>query len=245
MFELTTMQFSIIILIMYHITTLADSLYLHRHWAHHHIKLNGKVVWFFEFWLWFLSGAQDPEIGRMHRFHHKTVDTPQDPHSPWVSGKIQILWKLPVGHTLMCINRTLGDPLKKEVNFSDEYPEEFKFSWVYPNLGMLLFLLLSFILFGFADGILFFLINLSLVWFHQQTFGFGLNHLIGYRNYDSDDKSRNVLPWGILFGGEDLHNNHHTHPEKINFAHKWFEFDVGYMYIKILNKLNLCEIKNK
>ena len=247
MFELTITQFSITILVMYHITTLADSLYLHRHWAHHHIKLHKSVVWFFEFWLWFISGSQDPEIGRMHRYHHQTVDTDKDPHSPWVFGKKAILWDMPINHTFKCLSRLLTDTFKNNKEGIgkhpfDEYPEVFLFSFKMPNVGMFLFLSLSVILFGLGDGILFFLINLFSVWFHQQTFGFGLNHLIGYRNYDSDDKSRNVLPWAIIFGGEDLHNNHHTHSGRVNFAHKWFEFDIGYMYIKILNKLGLCEI---
>ena len=245
MIELTSLEFFIIVLVMYHITTLADSIYLHRHWAHHYIKLHKSIVWFFEFWLWFISGAQDQEIGRVHRYHHQTVDTDKDPHSPWVLGKKFILWEMPLTHTFKSLIKCFVYPFLKSEKDStnNEYPQAFEQGWQYPNLGMFIFFILSIFLFGFTTGLYFFVLNIFLVWFHQEGFGFGLNHLIGYRNYDSNDKSKNVLPWGIIFGGEDLHNNHHAYPGKVNFAHKWFEFDIGYMYIRILTTLNLCEIK--
>jgi stearoyl-CoA desaturase (Delta-9 desaturase) len=245
MFDPSLIQFSIIMLIMHHINTLSFSLYLHRHWAHRSIKLHKSLVYFFEFWLWFVSGALDPETGNVHRQHHKESDTPNDPHSPSFLGIKQTLFEIPIAKSCQSITRCLIYPFVENETYHKEYPEKFKFGWKYPNIGMLGFLFLSIILFGLKFGIIFFIANIFLIWVTQITVGWGVFHLFGYTNYDNKDTSKNVFPLSIFFVGEELHNNHHRTPGSAKFSKKWFEFDVGYMYIKILNKLNLCEIKNK
>jgi len=246
MIELTSFEFWALLFLTTHISVTANSLFLHRFLAHGFVDFHHSVSSFFEAWLWLMVGTMDPCVRKVHIFHHKTSDTPSDPHSPHIDGKMKWLVNITAIKFFDRMERVLTNPFWFQQNYKDfKDVSFFKYAHMYPNLGMLIFLVVSVALFGVVDGILFFMLNDLAVWIHQITFGYGLSHLIGYRNYDSNDKSRNVFPIGFIFGGEELHNNHHTSWKSVNFADKWFEFDIGYWYIVILNKLGLCKILTK
>jgi stearoyl-CoA desaturase (delta-9 desaturase) len=247
MFELSFVQVVFMMLVYSHFSIVLDSIYIHRYLCHGMVSYNKYIKGFFELWMYVTSGTPDPYLAKMHRVHHRTVDTPQDPHSPHFSTKKQILVDWVTSNLLRQYKGAFLHPFKKDPmeKYWQEY--EFKFMYNYPYIGVLSFIVLHFVLFGFV-GILIPLVNTLMLRLHQFTFGFGLNHMWGYRNYDSPDKSRNcVLFFFLNAAGEEWHNNHHAEPWEINFGRKWWEFDIGYFYMNMLSKIKLAkfvEIKN-
>ena len=228
----------VVALTLTHITIASVTIYLHRHQTHRAIDLHPVVSHFFRFWLWLTTGMITIEWVAIHRKHHATVETEDDPHSPQDLGIYKVmlegaeLYKLEANNT-----KTLED-------YGHETPEDWLERNIYQhnNYGIALMLLLNFVLFGFI-GISIWAIQMAWIPFFAAGVVNGMGHWRGYRNFESQDASTNIVPWGILIGGEELHNNHHAFASSAKFSSKWWEFDLGWGYIKILQVLGFAQIK--
>jgi len=228
----------VVALTLTHITIASVTIYLHRHQTHRAIDLHPVVSHFFRFWLWLTTGMITIEWVAIHRKHHAKVETEDDPHSPQDLGIYKVmlegaeLYKLEANNT-----KTLED-------YGHETPEDWLECNIYQhnNYGIALMLLLNFVLFGFI-GISIWAIQMAWIPFFAAGVVNGMGHWRGYRNFESQDASTNIVPWGILIGGEELHNNHHAFASSAKFSSKWWEFDLGWGYIKILQVLGFAKIK--
>jgi len=221
-----------------HITIISVTLYLHRSQAHKSVQFHPIVDHFFRFYLWLTTGMITHEWVAVHRKHHQSPDKKGDPHSPNVFG----IWKVFFGGTFLYI-KAKKDPsiLKLGVGTPNDWIERNVYS-KYPLLGISLLLAANISVFGLI-GILIWLIQMIWIPFWAAGVINGLAHWIGYRNHQVKDKSRNILPWGIIIGGEELHNNHHYNGSSAKLSTKPWEFDIGWMYIKILSTLGLAKIR--
>ena len=226
-------------LIMTHITIVAVTVYLHRSQAHRALDLHPVVSHFFRFWLWLTTGMVTKEWVAIHRKHHAKCETPDDPHSPQVRGIRKVFWE---GSELYRTEATDQETLAR---YGHGTPDD----WIERNLytrysmfGVLLMLLLNVLLFG-VIGITVFAVQM--LWIPIWAAGVinGIGHYWGYRNYESQDASRNILPWGILIGGEELHNNHHAFSSSAKLSSKWWEFDIGWAYIRLMAFCRLARVK--
>ncbi len=229
----------LIILGLTHITIASVTLYLHRHQAHHAIDLHPVVSHFFRFWLWLTTAMITKEWVAIHRKHHARVETRDDPHSPQTRGITKVLFEGAELYKQEALNK---DTLK---SFGHETPDD----WIERNLytryrdfGIVLMLLIDFVLFGFI-GITIWAIQMVWIPFFAAGVINGIGHWGGYRNFESPDASTNIVPWGILIGGEELHNNHHAFASSAKFSSHWWEIDLGWSYIRFLNFLGLARIK--
>lgn len=230
----------VISLILTHITIASVTIFLHRHQAHRSIELAPSVSHFFRFWLWLTTGMITKEWVAVHRKHHAKVETAEDPHSPIHFGIHRILWA-GVGPY-----RTSAKCLDVINRYGHGTPNDFIERHLYtPHfwLGIVLMLLIDLVMFGLLGGIMVW--GIQMVWIPFFAAGVinGLGHYLGYRNFEPKDASTNILPWGILIGGEELHNNHHAYSDSAKLSIKWYEFDIGYLYIRILSLLKLATIK--
>jgi len=228
-----------------HLGIVLTSIYLHRYLIHRQYTIKYPAVeHVFRFLFWLTEGIYPKPFIAQHRIHHMFTDVHGDPHSPLLSG----FWKV-TGHCL------IPNFFKKYRYWNTEweiehFSRDFKETWLeknlycYTKLGVLILLFVNILLFGWM-GIVAWLIHMFLISLFVNATITGFGHKIGYRNYNRPDTSTNVLPWGILGCGEELHNNHHEFPASANFAKKWFEFDLGCAYIKILEFLNLVKINTK
>lgn len=224
-----------------HVTIASVTIFLHRHQAHRALELHPAVSHFFRFWLWFTTGMVTREWVAIHRKHHTKCETDHDPHSPQILGINSVLW----GGILLYRNESsnpetiaiygLGTP--------DDWLER-KLYAPHNALGIAIMALLNIALFGLVPGILIF--GVQMVWIPFWAAGVinGIGHWWGYRNFTSPDQSRNILPWGILIGGEELHNNHHAYAGSARLSNKWYEFDIGWAYIRMLALIGLAQVKN-
>ena len=222
-----------------HITIIAVTVYLHRHQAHRALDLHPAVAHFFRFWLWIGTGMTTKAWVAIHRKHHAKCETPDDPHSPIVLGIRKVFWQ---GAELYRAEAKKNDTL-------DKYGHNTPNDWIERNLysrysgaGLIVMLILDIILFG-PIGITMWAVQM--LWIPVTAAGIinGIGHYWGYRNYECADAARNILPWGILIGGEELHNNHHTFASSAKLSSKWWEFDIGWMYIRILAFFGLAHVK--
>jgi stearoyl-CoA desaturase (delta-9 desaturase) len=174
----------------------------------------------------------------IHRKHHAKVETEDDPHSPQVLGIYKVMLE---GAELYKLE-------SKNTKTLEDYGHETPVDWLerniyqHNNYGIALMLLLNFVLFGFI-GISIWAIQMAWIPFFAAGVINGMGHWRGYRNFESQDASTNIVPWGILIGGEELHNNHHAFASSAKFSSKWWEFDLGWGYIKILQVLGFAQIK--
>jgi stearoyl-CoA desaturase (Delta-9 desaturase) len=223
-----------------HITIASVTIYLHRFQAHRALDLHPLVSHFFRFWLWLTTGMVTKEWAAIHRKHHAKVETPDDPHSPQVHGINRVLW--------------LGVFLYVKESHSKETMERYGHGtpddWVEHNIytpnsvwGLWLMGALNIALFGLIPGLLILLTQIAWIPFWAAGVINGIGHFFGYRSYDVADASTNIVPWGILVGGEELHNNHHAFASSAKLSSKWYEFDIGWMYIRILESLGLATVK--
>ena len=226
-------------LVLTHITIASVTLYLHRHQAHHAIDLHPIISHFFRFWLWLTTAMITREWVAIHRKHHARVETEDDPHSPQVRGINKVLWEGAELYKQEAQNQTT---LK---SFGHETPDD----WIEHNLytrhrdmGIVLMLFIDFALFGFI-GITIWAVQMAWIPFFAAGVINGIGHWGGYRNFESSDASTNIVPWGILIGGEELHNNHHAFASSAKFSNHWWEFDLGWGYIRLLNSLGLARVK--
>ena len=226
-------------LILTHITIAAVTIYLHRHQAHRALTLHPVVSHFFRFWLWLTTGMITREWAAIHRKHHAKVETADDPHSPQVAGIRKVLWD----------GADLYRREAKNRETIDKYGHGAPDDWLERNIytphngkGIALMLVIDLVLFG-PIGITIWAVQM--IWIPLFAAGVinGIGHFWGYRNFEVADASTNIVPWGILIGGEELHNNHHTFGSSAKLSSKWWEFDIGWMYIRILETLGLARVK--
>ena len=222
-----------------HVTIVSVTVFLHRCQAHRALELHPAVAHFFRFWLWLTTGMVTKQWAAVHRKHHARCETPEDPHSPRTYGIRKVLLE---GAELY--RAAAADPALVE-KFGHGTPDD----WIERNLytrhsvfGVYVMLVIDVLLFG-AIGLSVFAVQM--LWIPVSAAGIinGLGHYLGYRNYDCPDASTNILPWGIIIGGEELHNNHHAFGSSAKLSSKWYEFDIGWMYIRILQMLGLATVR--
>lgn len=221
-----------------HITIASVTIFLHRHQAHHALDLHPSVSHFFRFWLWLTTGMFTKIWAAIHREHHAECETVKDPHSPQILGLRKVLLQ---GAELY---RDAGKNKEMLEKRGKDTPDD----WLEKNLygkhdrvGVISMLIIDVILFG-PIGITIWAVQMA--WIPLTAAGVinGVGHYWGYRNTETRDASTNVSPWGILIGGEELHNNHHAYPTSAKLSLKWWEFDIGWMYIWILKTFGLSHV---
>lgn len=237
--ELPWWGYLIVVLALTHVTIASVTIFLHRHQAHRAIGLHPLLSHFFRFWLWLTTGMMTREWVAIHRKHHARVETDDDPHSPQVRGISKVLWQ---GVELYRQEAKHGETLR---DFGHGTPDDFIERYLYtrfPYTGISLLFLIDFMLFGFI-GVTIWAVQMAWIPFFAAGVINGIGHWGGYRNYESPDASTNIVPWGFLIGGEELHNNHHAFASSAKFSSKWWEFDLGWCYIRTLQFLGFARVK--
>lgn len=222
-----------------HITIASVTIFLHRAQAHRSLVLHPVISHFFRFWLWLTTGMETKAWAAIHRKHHAKCETPDDPHSPQVLGLLKVLLE---GAELY---RKEGKNKETLERYGQGTPDD----WLERNLytpysarGVVLMLIINLCLFG-VPGLTIWAVQMAWIPFFAAGIINGVGHYYGYRSFECSDAAKNVLPWGILIGGEELHNNHHTYPTSAKLSVKWWEFDIGWLYIRILMALGLAQVK--
>ncbi len=236
--NLSWWQLILATLLLTHVTIAAVTIYLHRSQAHRALDVHPIVSHFFRAWLWLTTGMQTKEWVAIHRKHHAKCETPEDPHSPQTRGIRKVLWQ---GAELYMDEANNAETLAR---YGQGTPNDWLERNVYSRFtwqGCGVMLGADLILFG-AAGIAVWAVQMIWIPFFAAGVINGIGHYWGYRNYDSPDAATNISPWGILIGGEELHNNHHTYPTSAKLSSKWFEFDLGWAYIRILSVLGLAKV---
>lgn len=226
-------------LVLTHITIAAVTLFLHRSQAHRGLDLHPVVAHFFRFWLWFTTGMVTREWVAIHRKHHAKCEREGDPHSPVVFGLGQVFFR---GAELYRDEAGNADTLKR---YGHGVPDDWIERRLYSRhnlLGILLMLLIDLALFGVV-GLTIWAVQMAWIPFWAAGVVNGLGHAWGYRNFACPDQSTNVVPWGVLIGGEELHNNHHAYGTSAKFSSRWYEFDLGWEYIRILQFFGLAKVR--
>jgi stearoyl-CoA desaturase (Delta-9 desaturase) len=225
-------------LVLTHITIAGVTIFLHRSQAHRALDLHPVVAMFFRSWLWLTTGMQTKEWVSIHRKHHAKCETADDPHSPQTRGLKTVLWS---GAELYMAEAENKETLSRYGHGTpDDWMERNVFSrFVWQGCGVMLGA--DLVLFG-AAGLAVWAVQMIWIPFHAAGVINGIGHFWGYRNYDAPDASTNIIPWGIWIGGEELHNNHHTYPTSAKLSSKWYEFDLGWTYIRILQTLGLAKV---
>ena len=237
--DLSGWQLLAVTLVLTHITIASVTIFLHRAQAHKALELHPLVSHFFRFWLWLTTGMITIEWVAIHRKHHAKCETPEDPHSPQVEGLSKVLWQ-GVG---------LYRREAKNQATIERYGQGTPDDWLERNIyrsrnfyGIVLMLAIDLVLFG-LPGLLVW--GIQMVWIPFWAAGVinGVGHYWGYRNWRTADASTNIFPWGIVIGGEELHNNHHAFGSSARLSARWWEFDIGWMYIRILSALGLAKVR--
>jgi stearoyl-CoA desaturase (delta-9 desaturase) len=229
----------IVTVVMVQITMMAVTLYLHRDQAHRALDLHPALRHFFRFWIWCTSGMLTKEWVAVHRKHHAFCETADDPHSPQIYGLKKVLLE---GAELYRAEKNNLDTIEK---FGRGAPDD----WVERNVyvrfpwgGIVLMVLADLLLFGVPGIIIVAVQMVSMPLFAAGVVN-GLGHHTGYRNFECDDAATNLVPWGLLIGGEELHNNHHAFPTSAKFSVRSWEFDIGWLYISVFRGLGLARVK--
>ncbi len=234
--------YALITLLLTHVTIIAVTIFLHRHQAHSAVELHPLLSHFFRFWLWLTTGIVTREWVAVHRKHHANVEGENDPHSPQQVGINRVLWG-----GLLLYRRAARWP-----GILDQYgrgtPDDWLENHVYakhPNLGLLVLLAVNISIFGIVAGLSIWIVQMLWIPFWAAGVINGVGHYLGYRNFNLPDASRNIIPWGIIIGGEELHNNHHAYSGSAQFSARWWEIDLGWCYVRLLNKLRLVDIRRR
>ncbi|MGK5038553.1 DesA family fatty acid desaturase [Janthinobacterium sp. LB3P118] len=237
--DLSAWQVFLYTMVVTHITIASVTIYLHRHQAHRALELHAIPSHFFRFWLWLTTGQVTKEWAAIHRKHHAKCDTEEDPHSPVMRGIKKVFWE---GAELY---RAESKNMETMAKYGHGTPTDWiernlytKYSW----LGVVSLFVINFVLFG-VIGISVWAVQM--MWIPITAAGIinGIGHYWGYRNYDCADAATNIIPFGILIGGEELHNNHHTYATSAKLSSKWYEIDIGWAYIRALEMLGLAKVK--
>jgi stearoyl-CoA desaturase (delta-9 desaturase) len=229
----------VVALALTHVTIAGVTIYLHRCQAHRGLDLNPVISHFFRFWLWLTTGMVTKEWVAIHRKHHAKVETAEDPHSPMTRGIDTVMWK---GAELYRTEAKNAETLAKYgLGTPDDWIERnlyTRFSWQ----GVGLMLAVNLVLFGPLGATIW---AVQMMWIPFWAAGVinGIGHYWGYRNFASADTSTNIVPWGIVIGGEELHNNHHAYGSSAKFSSRWWEFDLGWAYIRLLSMLRLATVR--
>ncbi|MCB9030592.1 MAG: fatty acid desaturase [Deltaproteobacteria bacterium] len=230
----------LITLVMTHYTCLAVTVFLHRSQAHRSVELHPIVSHFFRFWLWMTTGMVTKEWVAVHRKHHAVCETEDDPHSPRIYG----VWRVLLGGVGLYRNEAIKSETIKTFGRGtpDDWIERHIYS-PYNWLGVVLMAAIDIFLFGAASGILIWGIQMLWIPFWAAGVINGIGHYFGYRNFATSDDSTNIIPWGIIIAGEELHNNHHAYASSARLSNKWFEFDIGFVYIRLFEILGLAKAR--
>ena len=223
-----------------HVSIAAVTIFLHRHQAHRALDLHPLPAHFFRLWLWLATGMVTREWAAIHRKHHAKCETPEDPHSPQIFGIHRVLW---AGVFLYVREARNAETLRR---YGHGTPDDWIENHLYTpwhKLGVLIMLAIDLALFGVLPGFLIWAVQIIWIPFWAAGVINGLGHFWGYRNFASPDASTNISPWGILIGGEELHNNHHTYPTSARLSIHWYEVDIGWLYIRILAALGMARVK--
>jgi stearoyl-CoA desaturase (delta-9 desaturase) len=223
-----------------HTTIAAVTIFLHRHQTHRALDLHPAISHFFRFWLWLTTGMVTKEWVAIHRKHHARVETAEDPHSPQIHGIGRVLGAGVLLYTRESRNRETIEKFGRGT--PDDWVERHVYSGC-PTCGLVLMGLADVLAFGLGPGSLIFGIQMLWIPFWAAGVINGIGHYWGYRNFPVEDASTNIVPWGILIGGEEFHNNHHAHPTSAKLSSAWYEFDIGWMYIRILETLGLARVR--
>jgi stearoyl-CoA desaturase (delta-9 desaturase) len=237
--HLPVWAYILIILGLTHVTIVSVTVFLHRHQAHRALDLHPLVSHFFRAWLWLTTGMSTTAWVATHRKHHARVETEGDPHSPQVLGLRKVLWQGAELYRLQARNReTLAE-------YGHGTPDDALERHLYrrfPSGGIVLMLILDVVLFG-AIGLTVWAVQMLWIPFFAAGVINGVGHFWGYRNYESPDASTNIIPFGALIGGEELHNNHHAFASSARFSSRWYELDLGWIYIRLMQWLRLARVK--
>ena len=222
-----------------HITIICVTLFLHRGQAHRGIIFSPVLEHFMRAWLWLTTGMVTKQWVAIHRKHHRFTEEADDPHSPHVYGVWQVLFK----------GAGLYHLASKDAGMVNTYGAGTPDDWIEQNLytkhsrlGIMLMLLIDVLLFGWIGFVVW---GIQMIWIPFWAAGVinGLGHWWGYRNGETKDKSRNIMPWGIVIGGECLHNNHHLEPGNPRLSRRWFEFDIGWMWLSLFRLAGLAKLR--
>lgn len=239
LWNLSWWQVVLYTLVTTHITIASVTIFLHRTQAHRAMDLHAIPSHFFRFWLWLGTGMVTKEWVAIHRKHHAKCETPDDPHSPQTRGIDTVLWR---GAELYRAEAKNQETMAK---FGHGTPND----WIERNLytryswqGVGLMLILNLALFGAVGAAVW---AVQMLWIPITAAGIinGIGHYWGYRNFEAPDASTNISPWGLVIGGEELHNNHHTYPTSAKFSVKPYEFDLGWFYISVMSKVGWANVK--
>ena len=240
LFDLPWWGYVLVALALTHVTIAAVTIFLHRCQAHRALDLHPVVSHFFRFWLWLTTGMVTKEWAAIHRKHHAKCETPEDPHSPQVYGINRVLW----GGVFLYVKESHnGETMERYGHGTpDDWVERNVYSR-YVLLGLTTMGVTNVLLFGLLPGALILLTQIAWIPFWAAGVINGIGHFWGYRNWETEDASTNIFPIGILIGGEELHNNHHAFASSARLSSKWYEFDIGWMYIRLMEMLGLARVK--
>ncbi|MBC5781683.1 fatty acid desaturase [Ramlibacter sp. USB13] len=239
LWDLSWWQIVLYTLVTTHFTIASVTIFLHRSQAHRAMDLHAIPSHFFRFWLWLGTGMVTKEWVAIHRKHHAKCETEDDPHSPQTRGIDTVLWR---GAELYRAEAKNKETIAK---FGHGTPND----WIERNLytryswqGVGLMLILNLALFGAVGAAVW---AVQMLWIPITAAGIinGIGHYWGYRNFEAPDSSTNISPWGLIIGGEELHNNHHTYPTSAKFSVKPYEFDLGWFYISVMSKIGWATVK--
>lgn len=226
-------------LVATHITIICVTLYLHRSQAHLGVTFHPIITHLMRFWLWLTTGMVTQQWVAIHRKHHRFTEEYDDPHSPHVFGIWRVIFK----------GALLYHEASKDKDMVNSYGRGCPADWLernlytpYSRLGIGILLVLNCWLWGWIGIVIW---GIQMIWIPFWAAGVinGLAHWWGYRNGQTRDQSRNIMPWGVLIGGECLHNNHHLEPGNPRLSRRWFEFDIGWFYIRLLCILRLARLR--
>ena len=226
-------------LLLTHITIASVTIFLHRYQAHRALTLHPVVSHFFRFWLWLTTATVTKEWVAVHRKHHAKCETPEDPHSPQTRGIAAVLFGGLGLYRAECRNTEAVERYGKGTP-DDAIEKHLYTGW--RNSGIALMFLIDILLFGWA-GIIIWAVQMLWIPFWAAGVINGIGHYWGYRNFETGDASRNIVPFGVLVGGEELHNNHHAYRQSAKLSNKWWEIDLGWIYIRLLEIVGLASVK--
>lgn len=226
-------------LVCTHITIVAVTVFLHRCQAHRALEVHPALSHFFRAWLWLTTGMSTRAWAAIHRKHHAKCETEEDPHSPQILGLKQVLFE---GAELYRAEAKNEETIER---YGKGTPNDWLENKVYSphsSKGFMITLVVNVFLLG-IPGLTVWAIQMAWIPFLAAGVINGIGHYFGYRNFECPDAATNIVPWGILIGGEELHNNHHTFPTSAKLSVKWWEFDIGWLYIKLFSALGLVKVK--
>lgn len=234
------MNIIIYTLVVTHITIICVTLFLHRGQAHKGIQFHPILEHFMRFWLWLTTGMVTKQWVAVHRKHHRFTEQEGDPHSPHVYGIWRVFFK----------GAGLYHEASKDTDMVNTYGVGTPDDWMEHNvytphsrLGIGILLVLNTLMFGWWGLVVW---GIQMIWIPFWAAGVinGIGHWIGYRNGETKDHSRNIVPWDIIVGGECLHNNHHLDPANPRLSRRWFEFDAGWMWLSLFRVVRLAKIRS-